>query len=71
MAGDQIDCVEDRLRSGKVADMSKKSGDKSGNSRRYVDTGSGTAQGTGTGKSGEIHHLPLKTIAINLIDAVD
>ena len=67
MAGDQIDCVEDRLRSGKVADMGKKSGDRSGNSRRYVDTGSGT----GTGKSGEIHHLPLKTIAINLIDAVD
>ncbi|MER0215501.1 MAG: hypothetical protein DU481_04740 [Nitrosomonas sp.] len=71
MADDKVDCIEDRLRSGKIADVSKKSGDRSGSSRRYVDTGLGTAQGTGTGKSGEIRHLPLKTIAINLIGAVD
>jgi hypothetical protein len=51
MADGQIDCIEDWLHSGNIADMNKKSGDGSGNSRRTVDIGSGTAQGIGTGKS--------------------
>ena len=33
MVGDQIDCIEDWLHSGNTADMGKKSGDGSGNSR--------------------------------------
>ena len=39
MVGDKVDCIEDWLHSRNVADMDKKSGDGSGNSRRYVDIG--------------------------------
>ena len=35
MISDKIDCIEDWLHSGNVTDMGKKSGDGSGNSRRY------------------------------------
>ena len=31
MVGDQIDCIKDWLHSGNIADMGKKSGDRSGN----------------------------------------
>jgi len=39
VVGDKVDCIEDWLHSRNVADMDKKSGDGSGNSRRYVDIG--------------------------------
>ena len=37
MVGAQIDSIEDWLHGGNVADMGKKSGEGSGNSRRTVD----------------------------------
>jgi len=52
VVGDQIDCIKDWLHGGNIADIGKKSGDRSGNSGRHVDCGSGKAQGIGAGESG-------------------